>query len=152
MICDNELILNIESSLLKFCNDVIAKHQLESFQNFNFDAHSSINTLPEKDLLGIAELASTNFGELHSISVKFIVCTNNSDTNLSRLRNLISILYGTLQPGNHDVKLVDNNNGRCKGNFVVEEGVYVMPVGRTKGRPLQAMVVQLGLSQRQPPS
>ena len=144
---------NIEASLLKFCNDLIREKGWDNtFKPFNFDTHALINALPNADLLGIAELSLVEDEGTYDGTVTFVASTQNDDTNLQKLREVIDVLFDKLSAGSREIRLVENDSGQARGNLIVKRGTTVLPVAKdAKGRPVQVILVHFGCAMRTAP-
>jgi len=138
---------DVKKSILKFCKDYIENNGLASkFDVFDFDAHATINELPNKDLIGIGEFSIENNSEMYTVTCYIAVCTKADDKNLARLTPVIDGLFDLLRPGHKamDVVRQSGNTVQTLGQLVLMESVSVLPVARTETRPIQMLAIQLG--------
>lgn len=142
------MYLNVYASLQKYCKDFItARPSLGQFKIFDFDAQATIDELPEGgNLIGVAELSLTNNGGLHDVTCSLVVSTPAADNNLVLLRKVMDALYDELQEGfgGGALKIVKADTGQAYGHMTVKSGTTLLPVARTKGRPMQVILVSLG--------
>lgn len=142
---------NIKAALVKFCDEIIKSEGLDGFIPFDFDQHAVINDPPDQDLIGPGELSISNGEKTYTVSCKIAVCSNGDDAGLEKLNRAIDALFDVLQPGYNGIKVIRFDDGRIVGNLSVMDGVTVLPVGATRGRPLQAIAVTFASSMIVPP-
>lgn len=137
---------DIKRSILSYCNKAITRHTLTGFESFDFDTHASINELPAHDLIGISDYAVTNLGEQYSVTCMILISTMSDDAMLVRLTPAIDAIFGELQPGqiNPYLDIVDSN-GQSRGIMKVMGPVEVTPVGASKSRPVQGVMVNFSV-------
>jgi len=149
---DNTFI-DIKSSLLKYCKDVIARYPsiMPGWTVFDFDSHASVNEMPNTDVLGIMEYSVSNHDNHYYVTCMITVCTKSDDAQLKRLHPAMNALFGELKPGWGGIQVVNSNTGDAVGNLKVMENVTALPVGRADNRPIQMIAVELGSSFLVPP-
>ena len=147
----DDVQFDVGKSLIKMCNDFIVSNSLTDFQVFDFDAHASLNELPETNLIGIAEYSLTELGGYYSGSCMVIVSTKQSDSDLTVLRPVVSKMFNRVK-SDSVITVVEGDTGSVLGNLKVMAGTEAMAVARTKSRPLQAMNISFGLSLSEVPS
>lgn len=109
---------------------------------FDFDAHATLEELPENDLIGIMEFSlGSDTGMLTTETM--IVISTNDDLNLGRLRKFIGELFDQLQPG-ATFSVVDADSGIAIGNLKIMDGTQILPVARSRTRPFQAIAIRAG--------
>jgi len=143
---------NVIASLLAHCNLHVSQLGLEEeFETFDFDRHASINDLPDqKHLIGVGEIGMNNATELFDVSCSFIVCTTVDDTKLTHLRKVIGVLFDKLTPGRTYIPMLDAKNGQKIGQLLVMDDVALLPMARSKGRPLQVISARFAATLTQP--
>ncbi len=135
--------LGVQKSLLRVCSDFISQSNLTGFIPFDFDSHGTINQLPDNDLIGVGELSLKNDVDDFMGTCYILVSTRGDDGNLVRLRPVVSNLFSFLSPGTV-LPLLDPQTGAEVGSMKITAGVSILPVARTKTRPLQ--MVSFGFS------
>lgn len=151
-VADDNVYENVRISLLKFCKDLIDELELtEDFEVFDFDAHATVDELPPKHLIGLAEYALENNDRLYTATGMFVVCTRADDEETKMLRNVISKIFSKLKPGRPLAK-VENSTGDNIGFITTLAPVETMPIAATKGRPLMAVASQFGTNFVAPPA
>lgn len=143
---------NFKASMFHFCKDMVtsltADGIVTSMQVFNFDAFADLESLPDADLIGVSSFELQNNLELHHMSCLIGVVTLN-DTNLFRLDQVIGQLYWKLRPDT-SLPVYDATTGALTvGSIKIMEGTAVMPVEKTKIRPVQFVGLTAGVSQLQ---
>lgn len=142
----NNIYESVEASLLRYCNHIITTNSLASeFQPFNFDTHVTHNKLPDKGLVGIAELAMSNNKEDHEVTVSLLVSTLNTDVDLKKLRKVVNLIYSDLIPGSK-LQVVNPTTGAHVGYLTVMAGVSVLPIMGTKSRSIQPIPVSFSFA------
>ncbi len=134
---------NIQASLIRFCMDFIVTHPDMIF--VNYDAHADETTVPPGDLIGPSGLSLTFDEQLIDINLMFGVATD-IDTNLFRLNNLMGQLLELLKP-TKKIRVLDSESGVELGWMVVQNGTRLLPIGGSKVKPLQYIMVRLGTSE-----
>ena len=112
----------------------------QAVKNFDFDAISEIKELPQEDCLGFGALTLTNDENTLGGAFMLIVSTYN-DLGTLRLIDIMDYLFDTVQPG-MKIPLLRYSDGTKLGDLIVETGSTVLPVEKTKTRPLQAINVR----------
>lgn len=130
-------------SLQAYCNDFLTRKAITGFEVFDFEAHAVENELPNFDLIGINDYMVENQKDMYEVSCVLTICTKADDQNLNRLRGAISAMFAELKPGKTDIP-IKSKTGLTLGNFVVHDPVTVIPVGKTKTRPIQGIAVSFG--------
>lgn len=141
----SNLVQNIEASLLKRCKEVAIEASLSGFDIFNFDAHSVINDLPDKDLIGISELSITDHGGTLFVKSMIVISTKNDDNGIKRCRNAANLLFEAFM-SDIQFKAVSATTGNDFGVLTIRPGTTLLPVGSTKSRPLQIIAVELAFA------
>ena len=133
----------IWSTLFSICK--AASQNLSSIADLevtNFDAVAEIADLPERDLIGIAEL-SWRETPLVTIEAQF-VCSTWQDSDLFRLTAIVGHIKDVLKTDARFTLFRPDTLTKA-GNLVVLEGTEVMPVMRSsKHRAVQAVAVSFG--------
>ena len=139
----SDIYENIFASLVKFTQDFIAENASISpdVDFVNWDAHASLNMLPNKDLIGFGNLGVNTDDAFHHIEVSFGVSTVD-DLNLFRHVKLISKLHSKLLP-EKQIPLIAADDGRDLGVMIVVDNTDVLPVAKTETRPIQFIMVSL---------
>jgi len=141
---------DVHSSLLKMCKDFITDNGLTGFQVFDFDAHASLNEIPEQHLVGVGEYALREDVDSYQGECMIIISTLQTDANLKVLRPAVSKMFARLKAG-RDIQLVQSTNALSLGNLRIKEGTEAMPVARTESRPLVGINISFGLALLSPP-
>lgn len=128
------LYQQVFKSLVKFLQDYIATQTVAPIEFINWDAHVSTNTLPEKDLVGIAGLSMMESEKVYDITVSFGVSTYQ-DLNLLRHVRMIGELFAMV-PSEATLPWL-NDAGVEIGKLVVKDEPEISPVEPTTTRPLQ---------------
>lgn len=139
----------ILKSLLIFCNDFITKNNLEDFTTFDFDAHASLEELPNDNLIGIAEFELEERQELYYGSCSLLLSTLQTDYNIQLLRPTLSKLFHDLRT-NMRIPIYNDTLTEEIGNIIIMEGTQAMPVSRTKTRPLSGVNINFATAVFQP--
>lgn len=134
---------NAVTSVLKLCKDFADEHNLTVH---DFDAHATLAELPKVDLIGPMELEVENDEGLLSV-MGMIGVSLVEDLNLFRTRPLMGQLFQTLAP-NRVFKLYNAETAVCYGMMKIRNGTHVMPVVRTKHRPVQFVAFSAATDQR----
>lgn len=137
------MYLNVKASLLKYCKEFNQRHSL-GFDIFDFDAHTTINELPDVDLIGIGDYSLDNDGELITVSCLIGVVTKADDHNLNRLSPVIDKLITELYPNkvDSDLVVVTATDGLPYGQLKLTGQIAALPVSRTmQARPYQTVAV-----------
>jgi hypothetical protein len=137
MILPTEIYGCVCSSLIKFINDFRGTND-PSATYFDWDAHASISELPIGDVMGPAGIGLANEGQKTQVVFSFGLSTSD-DTNLFRLRSMMSKLYGKLQPG-MTVPVYDTAGVR-RSWLVVKDPVTIAPVSKSEIRSIQFISV-----------
>jgi len=138
--------LNINASLLKVCKDFILSEGLSAdYDVFDFDAHASLNDLPNKGLIGIAEYSLAEDSDMYSGECMIVISTMQDDLNLQKLKPLVSKMFSKWRTG-QEIAAVTADNGTLIGNIKVHSGTEALSVARTQSRPLQMISVSFGLA------
>ena len=132
------IIDDIYVSLLRLCDDfrqeVSAISPTMTF--VNFDAHASNNSLPEKDIIGIAQLTVE-----HNVFVEVKVLFGvgcYEDHNLDRHMKLVARLFEKFLPTTtHPVYNAGITPIRKRGFMKAVDGTQMLPMGDDDGRPVQ---------------
>lgn len=137
---------NFKRSLAAFGNsfavDMKAQGLTVEMDIFNFEAHATVEEMPEVDLIGPMEIGVEEDEGRFYISCMLGVSTFN-DQNLFRLDDLIDNLFDRLRPDSL-VPLYNADTGSQYGVMKVMNGSAILPVARTKIRPIQAVAMTLG--------
>lgn len=150
-VADADIYQNTRASIFAFCKKTIEDlNMTNDFQMFDFDAHATIEELPPKHLIGVAEFAMQNDDRLYSATCLIAVCTLSTDKDIEILRTVISRLFTSLVPGK-TVSRISSTTGSQVGQLTVKGNVETMPVTGTKGRPLMAVAVEFGTNFVAPP-
>jgi hypothetical protein len=136
---------DINSSLLKMCTDFTTDNSLTDYETIDFDAHASINDLPNNDLIGIAEYSLMELEDMFEGSCTVMICTTQDDSYLEKLKPTVSKLFNRLRSG-REIEVVNSSNGTVIGRLKIMVGTEATPVARTKSRPLQGINISFGLS------
>lgn len=139
------IYMNTKASLLKYCKDFCTRNGFD-FDVFDFDAHATINELPDNDLIGIGEFSMENNSQMYIVTCMIGVCTKADDQNLTRLSPAIDKLFNELQPDRVDniLEIVTADVGEKTGQFKIINPIAVLPVARNaKARPFQTVAVSL---------
>ena len=145
-----DLYLDVNSSILKLCKDFITDNALVGFQVFDFDAHASLNDLPNNHLVGVAEYSLMENSDSYEGECMLIICTKQDDANLKILKPVVSKLFSRVKAGK-EIPLVQSTNALVLGNLKLKPGSEAMPVSRTESRPLIAINISFGLALISPP-
>lgn len=135
-------------SLLRFCNDtkeaLIADGVVTDMDVVNFDAHATMASLPNKDVIGIKSFSWTEEETLAVVTVLFGVSTINDDVNLSRHNDIIDYWTSKLMVSDQ-IQLFDPNTDPVVeiGWMVITDGTDVLPISNTSTRPLQLIAVNM---------
>lgn len=146
----SDVFNDIHSSLLRFCNDFISSKLLQEFEVFDFDAHATIERLPSKHLLGVAEYGLVNEDKTYTVTCMILVSTLSTDGGNKILKKVVGQLYDALRPGTN-IPAVRSSDGQLTGHLVVKSPVEALPVMITEGRPVQGIAVSMGSSFLIPP-
>lgn len=146
----SDVFNDIQSSILRFCNDFITSRLLPEFQVFDFDAHATVERLPPKNLIGIAEFGLVNEDKTYIATMMILVSTLATDGSNVILKKTLGQLFDALRPGTN-ISAVRATDGQLTGHLVVKAPVEVLPVMITEGRPVQAIALSVGSSFLIPP-
>lgn len=124
----------IFKSLVGFCYDFIKENNLD-FDSFDFDAHASLEELPQKNLIGVGEYSLQEEQELYYGSCSIFISTLQTDHNINILRPTLAKLFAELHT-NRRIPIYNDDFTQEIGNIVIMNGTQAMPVARTKTRPL----------------
>lgn len=143
------MYLSVKASLLKICKGVSDHFLLDSppsivLQVFDFDSHAVEAELPLEDLMGVGEYQIQNDGGVHSGSCTFAICTMTDDTDLSRLSQVIDYFYD-LMKDQKNFPIVDPSTGTELGKLAIMSPISALPVGSTRTRPFQQVMVNFGV-------
>lgn len=140
--------INIQTSLLTYCNNFLSRNNVDDFEVFDFENHAVTNELPDSNLIGLFEYAIENQTDLYEITCVIAVCTLADDSALEILRSVIDKLFKELKPGSQlpIVNIDSSPAGQEIGKMVVMDNVKVFPVSKTKVRPIQGIGIRLGAS------
>ena len=141
---------DVNSSLLMMCKDFITDNSLTDFDVFDFDAHASLNDLPNNHLAGVAEFSMMENGDSYDGHCTILVCTKQDDANLKILKPTVSKMFARLKTG-REIQLVQSTDALVLGNLKIKSGTEALPVARTETRPLIAITVNFGLTLLSPP-
>lgn len=130
---------NLQTSLFKFANDFVGTQ--DGFQFINFDAHANEAEAPPGNLMGPIGFGFDIEDNMISVEVGFGVCTE-SDTNLFLLSNTMGQLVELLKPTKR-IRVVDSESGGDLGWMIVAGKVRVSPVGGSKAKPVQYVMLNL---------
>lgn len=136
-----ELYTDVASSLQKWCLDKIATMQTShpGLQDIDWDAHSELHELPSCDLLGTAGLGMVREQAFFEIAFSIGMSTFG-DTNLFRIREMASTVFGDLQPL-AKVPIYRSANyvsgDPPLGWMIVQSPVMITPISRAETRVLQ---------------
>lgn len=94
----------------------------------NFDSYTDMNTLPDGDVIGLAEFSLISSGDevLDTASAMFMVGTINDPNNM-RLIQILNVLYNDAQPGK-TLPYVAEADGADIGILVFRGETVVLPV------------------------
>lgn len=144
--------LDINRSILAYCNGVITRHGLEGFQTFDFDAHAVEQELPKEDLIGISEYTIKNLTDHYLVTCMILICTRSDDSNLHRLRPAVDALFQELKPGaSGELFSILDENGLRRGYLTVMDDVEATAPGSTKTRPVSGIMLQFAAGYRDLP-
>lgn len=134
------MYLDLQRSLLRFCNDF-----KDNFGNIipefvNFDAAWDESELPNGPVIGTMGLTFEIDDQLVEGSFQIGFSTLN-DTNLFLLSESIDRIVKRLLPTSK-LKIYDATTGVEKGYMVIRNGTRVMPPAGSKTRPVQFVLVQ----------
>lgn len=125
------------NSLIRFGED-FRKANAPDAVYFDWDAHAQISDIPESDVIGPAGIGLANEGKITQVAFSYGLATVG-DTNLFRLREMMSKLYGVLQP--EDIVPVYDTNGNRFSWIVVKSPVTIAPVSKSEVRAVQFISV-----------
>ena len=145
-----ETYLNVRASLLRFCTQFIQDNFPNQFSTVDFDAHTSLNDLPDNNVIGISEFVFKEDTEMYEGAVNFMVMTTADDKNLQNLLPAIGKLFNVTLT-TKEIEVVDREDATVLGNLIVKGGTTVSPVARNEARPLQGVFVSFGASFLTPP-
>lgn len=140
-------VVNVHASLLAYLS--MLKGQLETALNttitvVNFDSYTDMKTLPEGDVIGLAEFSLSTSGDdpLDLCSGIFMAGTVNDPNNM-RLIKMINVIYndaGLTQT----LPYYDESNGDDLGIMVFKGETQVLPVEKGMStKILQGVVFEL---------
>lgn len=135
--------MNCCVSVTKICRDFGDENGLKVH---DFDAHATLAELPNYDLIGPMELeVESDEGMLTVMGMIGIsLC---EDLNLFKTRPLVAKLFRTLSP-NSTFNLYNAEDGQGYGIMKIMNGTQVLPVVRTKQRPVQFVAFAAVTDQR----
>ena len=145
MSCQIDVYGDVHRSILNYCSSFLDRNVIQNFQIFDFDAHATIQELPNSDLLGVSDYAIENQQDIYVVTCMFVVCTKSDDAYLKRLRPVVAKLFSELRPSEENLfKLIDEN-GLKQGTIKIMSDVAALPIGNTKNRPVQAIAVSFSV-------
>jgi hypothetical protein len=130
---------NTWSSVVAFTQDLrdrlINEGVLKAPQYVEWDAHASINDLPQTDLIGLTAFALLAEENVVQVNCSIGVATFN-EKNLFRLRKAAAIVFESLISGK-TIPYLDANSGVVTNQLVIAGGTNLMPVARADVRSIQ---------------
>ena len=133
------ILRDIHASLLRFCADFSERYPGMAVENF--DAHADESTIPKSDIVGLSGLSIALDDSFVSTKLMIGISTLD-DMNLFRLMDRMDVLLDRLKPTQR-LPVYDADTGIEKGWMIVENGTTLMPVGGSKARPLQYILISL---------
>lgn len=143
--------LDVQASLLKVCKDYVTGSPDLGFDILDFDTHATIEALPARHLIGIAEYQMENDQETYYVDVLMTICTQASDNGLKILRPLAAEIFKDMRPGKQFSVVSRTNVNTLVGTMTVMNNVKMLPIGRANSRPIQMMAVRLAVAFASPP-
>lgn len=148
-----DMYVNHQVSLYKYLNTfaaqmVTATYLKSDYELFNFDAFADLDNIPDKDILGVSQFNIDSDSGLFIVSAMLGISTYD-DINLARLDRMIGRLFEKLESGQL-VPFVEESSGNQIGVMRVLNGTSVLPVVKTRTRPLKFVAVALSSDQRLP--
>lgn len=131
------------ASVLRFCRDFSDEMKSHGFdlEVINFDAASSPQMWPNKDVVGVAEFnLELNDGTIE-VQTIFAVSTIE-DTNNFRMNEIVNYLLNSLLPGSA-IKLYDAQTGKLRGRLAIRNGTRAASPSAMKTRAVQPIMVSL---------
>lgn len=137
---------DVQASLFAFCKSCIDEWKSEGITSemlvFKWDAHAETPEFPDVDIVGPMDLSLISDTSLQSATCMIAVSTTK-DTNIHRLDQIISDLYGKLSP-DKSIPLVRASDGAQYGNLKLKNGTQVLQVMNTDVRATRAVAINLG--------
>lgn len=144
MISSHSIYGHVFSSLVKFIVDFAAAQSSPKPTFINFDAHAVMTSIPDNDVVGIANLAVTSKEKFFTVECGFGVSTTpKNDENLFRQVGLVDRLFARLQP-EMKIPLLHSTTGVVLSQMVIVGDTEILPA--LKGaeiRPAQFIMFSL---------
>lgn len=135
--------MNCCVSIAKVCKDFGDANGLTVY---DFDAHATVSELPNADIIGPMEIEVENDEGMLTV-MGMIGISLREDLNLFRLRPLVAKLFRDLSP-NNTFGLYDAETSKKYGIMKILNGTQVLPVVRSKNRPIQFVAFAAATDQR----
>ena len=140
-------VINTHASLLAYLS--LMKGQLQTLLSstitvVNFDNYADMQTLPDGDVIGIAEFAISTAGDdALDLASGIFMCGTVNDPNNMRLIKMINAFYNDSIPGS-TLPYYDESNGDDLGIMVFKGETQVLPVEKgLSTKILQGVVFEL---------
>lgn len=140
-------VINTHASLLAYLS--LMKGQLQTLLSstitvVNFDNYADMQTLPDGDVIGIAEFAISTAGDdALDLASGIFMCGTVNDPNNMRLIKMINAFYNDAIPGS-TLPYYDESNGDDLGVMVFKGETQVLPVEKgLSTKILQGVVFEL---------
>lgn len=138
----NDFQASLFAFLYKKAKTWMSNGDISDYAMFKFDAHATLERMPDKDVFGIMELSIESDTNMQRGSCMVALSTLN-DENIERLDKLTGDVYASLRPDTR-IPLVSASTGNRYGNLVVMNGTSVMPILNTDTRPVRTVAISLG--------
>jgi hypothetical protein len=132
---EDALYNNVVLSLIKWINDFRIAN-MPSATYFDWDSHAQPELLPDGDLIGPAGCGLTDESQTQISVVASIGISTSGDTNLFRLRQLISMIRGQLKWGT-TIPVYDADSQQVVSWMVIRTPTAITPISKAQIRSIQ---------------